>query len=443
MAHLAWFSPMPPTRTGVAPYSAEVVEALRADHTIDVYPESRAHDFIWTHLKRPYDLMVYQLGNSTLHGYIWPYLFRYPGLVVLHDARLHHARAAALLGRERRDEYRLEFALNEPDVTPDAAELGIVGLDNFLYYNWPMRTLVVDSSRVTAVHAPLLAEELKEKHPSAAIETIRLSQGELISEARAAEARSQVRARYGIEDDVVLFGIFGGLTPEKRVPQVLRATATTILYNPKVRLMLAGAAAGHYDVAADVRERDLEKEVIITGYLDDDEDFTDHLAACDVSLNLRWPTAREVSGPWLRALAAAKPTVTIDLAHMANVPALDPRTWTAAPLGTAYDDTPAPVTVALDVLDEDHSLRLAMLRLSNDADLRNRLGAAAREHWIRHHSKQCMIDDYRRVITRALSTPRERPANAALPRHLTDIADRKLHALLEPFGLARDPWSRL
>ena len=26
--------------------------------------------------------------------------------------------------------------------------------------------------------------------------------------------------------------------------------------------------------------------------------------ACDVSLNLRWPTAREMSGPWLRALAA-------------------------------------------------------------------------------------------------------------------------------------------
>ena len=118
----------------------------------------------------------------------------------------------------------------------------------------------------------------------------------------------------------------------------------------------------------------------VTGYLDDDDDFTDHLAACDVSVNLRWPTAREMSGPWLRALAAGRPTIIIDLAHMADVPALDPRTWTVAPLGSPSDALPTPVTVAIDVLDEDHSLRLAMLRLANDPDLRDRLGVAAREY---------------------------------------------------------------
>jgi glycosyltransferase involved in cell wall biosynthesis len=297
---------------------------------------------------------------------------------------------------------------------------------------------------VTAVHAAILAEELKEQHPSAIIERIRLSQGDLLSDERVAEARSKIRARYDIDDKAVLFGVFGGLTPEKRVPQVLRATAATLLYNANVRLLLAGAAAGHYNVKADVKKLQLEKSVIVTGYLDDDDEFTDHLAACDVSLNLRWPTAREVSGPWLRALAAGKPTVTIDLAHMADVPALDPRTWTVAPLGTAYDDTPAAVTVALDVLDEDHSLRLAMLRLSTDEDVRARVGAAAREYWIRNHSKKGMADDYRRVIARALTTPKERESTRRnLPAHLTDAADRKLHALLEPFGLPAEPWSTL
>ena len=253
MPRLAWFSPMPPSRTGVAPYSAEVVEALRADHLIDVYPEARAHDFLWTHLRQPYDLIVYQLGNSTLHEYIWPYLFRYPGLTVLHDGRLHHARAAALLRRERRDDYRTEFAASEQDVSPDAAELGIVGLDNYLYYNWPMRTLVVEASRVTAVHAPILAEELRTRHPGAIVESIRLSQGEVISDSRIRDARARIRTLYGIPDDVVLFGVFGGLTPEKRVPQVLRALAATMLYSANVRLILAGAAPAHYDVEKDIR----------------------------------------------------------------------------------------------------------------------------------------------------------------------------------------------
>src|SRR3972149_1547968 len=127
---LAWFSPMPPVPTGVAACSAEVVAALRAAHDIDVFvDEPVAHacataeegsalaagasakaagasakaaaDFVWLHRRAPYDLVVYQLGNSSHHDYEWPYVFRYPGLAVLHDAHLHHARAAALLRTQR------------------------------------------------------------------------------------------------------------------------------------------------------------------------------------------------------------------------------------------------------------------------------------------------------------------------------------------------------
>src|SRR5215210_5563134 len=115
MARLAWFSPMPPVRSGIASYSAEVVRALRQTHHIDVYVDSSsdsgsaqldpsvadgpasAHDFVWQHHKQPYDLTIYQIGNSSHHDFLWPYLFRYPGLHVLHDVHLHHARAAALL----------------------------------------------------------------------------------------------------------------------------------------------------------------------------------------------------------------------------------------------------------------------------------------------------------------------------------------------------------
>jgi hypothetical protein len=38
-----------------------------------------AHEFVWRHRRAPYDLVVYQLGNSSHHDYQWPYLFRYPG----------------------------------------------------------------------------------------------------------------------------------------------------------------------------------------------------------------------------------------------------------------------------------------------------------------------------------------------------------------------------
>ena len=54
---------------------------------------------------------------------MWPYLFRYPGLVVLHDAHLHHARAWSLLRRKRHEAYRAEFEFNHPEAPPGAQML--------------------------------------------------------------------------------------------------------------------------------------------------------------------------------------------------------------------------------------------------------------------------------------------------------------------------------
>src|SRR6185436_9763320 len=158
---IAWFSPFPPVRTGIAGRSAELVAALAARGvSVDRYPEAAAHDFPWRHRQAPYDLVVYQFGNSSHHDYAWPYALRYPGLVVLHDTRLHHARAALLLRETRAADYRAELAWSEPAVSPDAAELAVAGFDSRLYYDWPMVRGLVASSRLTAVHGDAAREEL-------------------------------------------------------------------------------------------------------------------------------------------------------------------------------------------------------------------------------------------------------------------------------------------
>src|SRR5262245_8180645 len=175
MMRVAWFTPWPPQRSGIAGRSAEIVPLLcDAGHGIDVFvdeaavPVARvpdatppasgrlrvqgAHDFVWRATQRQYDVVVYQLGNSKLHEFIWPYLFRWPGLTVLHDARLHHARGRALLRRRRADEYRTEFAWNHPGVSADLAELAVSGFEGPYYYEWAMTRSVVASSRLVATH---------------------------------------------------------------------------------------------------------------------------------------------------------------------------------------------------------------------------------------------------------------------------------------------------
>lgn len=350
----------------------------------------------------------------------------------MHDPHLHHARAAALLRTRRYADYRAEFAANHPDSPPEAAELAVSGFDSHLYYMWPMVRLVVQASKLSAVHSREMADRLRSDSGSDRIECLRLSQGTLVPKERERAARRDVRVHYHIAADAVTFGCFGGLTPDKRLPQILDAFRAVRAYVPEACLMLAGAQVEHYDLVADVHARDLQDSVIVTGYLETDEQLTDCIAAVDVTLNLRWPTARELSGPWLRSLAAGKPSIVMDVLQLVDIPTLDPRTWSKSAGGAPPEQEP--VAVAIDILDEDHSLRLAMRRLAEDAELRQTLGSAAQSYWKREHSPEAMLADYLRLMAAAGAMPA--PPRGSLPEHLVDDGTRLLQQLVAPFGIA-------
>ena len=91
-----------------------------------------------------------------------------------------------------------------------------------------------------------------------------------------------------------------------------------------------------------------------------------------------------------------------------------------------------PVTVALDILDEDHSLRLAMRRLATDPALRTSLGAAGQRYWDREHSMPRMVGDYERALVEAAALP---APSVTLPEHLVSNGERILNEVLAEFGL--------
>jgi glycosyltransferase involved in cell wall biosynthesis len=416
IVHLAWFTPWPPQTSGVAGRSVDVTRELAArGYAIDVFVDRQfvpatmpvpdgpaadgevrvqsAHDFVWRRQRGHHDVVVYQVGNSTAHTFIWPYLLRYPGVVMLHDAHLHHSRGAALLTPVSGEAYRAAFAADHPDVNADVAELDVVGFDGSYYYLWPMVGSAIRSSRAVAVHARGNVDRLRVDFPTTPIEYVALGMGR--ERATSERERSAFRASCGIPADALLFGLFGGLTADKRVPQVLRAFARLRTLEPRAHLLLAGWPDPRVELPQTIAALGLGPAVTVAPNLDD-EAFEDAIGSVDVSLNLRWPTARETSGPWVQALAASRPTVVIDLEHHAHVPALDPQSWIRRP-GTGLEP---PIAVALDILDEEHSLGLAMSRLARDPELRATLGAAARQFWEREHSVSRMADDYDRMLRR-------------------------------------------
>ena len=416
---IAWFSPLPPSRSGIAAYTAELVPVLRArDYTIDTFAEADARSFVWKQRRIPYDLTVFQMGNAAVHDYMWAYLFRYPGLVVLHDAQLHQARALWLTRRwqPRRADYLAEFRANHPEAPSDAGELIAAGLGGSLYHHWPLIRLVVEGSRLTLVHNRSLMEQLQEHYPAARFAQVEMGVRDPSSTPVARAASPIVRP--GGDHSIVL-AAFGGVTPEKRIPQLLRAVAAIADRHPSLHLLLVGDTVDHYDAVADAKRWGIADRVHITGYVADLE-LGAYLSAVDICACLRWPTNRETSASWLRCLGAGRATVVTDLAHQGDVPTLDPRDWRKR--DTAPTEERAPVAVSIELVDEDHSLQLALDRLARDQALRAALGKAARTWWEQHHQLHTMADGYERALKLAVESA---VPNPALPRHLVaDGSDR-------------------
>ncbi len=457
MPRLAWFSPLPPVKSGISQYNRELLPELATAHQIDLFvdgnprrftsPDPRirvldAHDFVWKNCREPYDLTVFHMGNAPCHDYMWAYLVRHPGLVVLHDGQLHHARARQLLDQQRYEDYRSEFRYNHPDVNADVAELGAEGLLGSLTYLWPMLRTVVESSRLVVVHNPWLADDVRLAHPQARVEVVRMG---IPRPAPRDGSAASIRRRHRIPEDAVLFIAFGKVTPEKRVREAMRAMAAVSEAVPNAHLLLAGETVDYYDTMDDARSLGLMSRVSVAGFVPD-EDIDDYLAAADVCLCMRWPSSRETSASWLRCMAAGRPAITTDLVHTADIPTLDPRNWsvlhasaglkagTTEEAGTTGTE---PVGVSIDIIDEDHSLKLAIRRLATDAPLREMLGRNARTLWNQWFRLDQMASGYRDAIDLALAATARRAVDRAhLPGHLFQRGTEHAEQLLKDAGLS-------
>ncbi len=452
---IAWFSPVPPDRSGIAAYTQELLPLLQSSsRSIDLFVDLDAHvehlghaaptkyqalptnlpcpaysaqEFVWRHRRRPYDLTVYQMGNARCHDYMWAYLFRYPGLLVLHDLQVHQARAMWLLSRlePRLHDYIAELAANHPGVRPEVGHLIAAGFGGSLFRLWPMTRLAIQTSRLTVVHNARLAARLEAEHHEAVIRTIEMG----VTDPMAVARKPGLRERLGIPTDALVIGAFGGITAEKRVPQILGAVASVGQRERPVHVLLAGQRAAHYDLDADVRKFGLDRRVHVAGYVPD-EDLAAAMAESDICACLRWPSNGETSASWLRALGAGRPTIITALAHLQDIPALqlspDDPAWTG--------DPERAVTVSLDPWDEPAALPRALDMLCANENLRQTIGVNARRWWEAHHRLAPMAARYQALLEEAAA----RPAPAVnLPPHLRDDGESALQ--LAAFGIER-PW---
>jgi len=347
---VAFFSPLPPARSGIADYSAALLDELKKLVQVEVF-SSRPQSF----RPKDFDVALYQVGNNIHHDFCYEMALEYPGVVVVHEANLHHLIADLTIKRGDWDAY-LRAVEHEggPEALAYAQRVrGLeVGPD---YEGLPMLRRLLSHSKAAIVHSGCVETELRGAGFSGAV--ARIPHGAWIPNA----SRSDFRDRLGLDEATPLIGIFGFLKPYKRIAESLRAFRRLIRVHPQAKMILVGEPHPELQLQSLIRSLDLGSHVRVLGFRPIEE-FVGYLAACDIILNLRYPTVGENSGTLMRALGLGKAVIVSEVGSFSELP-----------------DTIC-LKAPVDATEEDHLFEYLNLLVSRPGTA-DALGAKARQ-WV-------------------------------------------------------------
>ena len=383
---VAYYSPFPPERSGIADYSALLVPALQ--QRLDVVVQRGAKP------PRGTDASLYHVGNNPeAHAWIVEALRRRPGIVVLHDFVLHHLVAGMTIGQGDPEGY-LDAMQRDAGVVGRLLAHGVV--DNLLPPIWeyraqdfPLTREVLNVARGVICHSRYVEQRVREYAYAGQISVIPMPAWPSIAVSPRAAPEGSPR-----------FACIGYLNAAKRIPQLLEAFARARGRFPSATLVLAGAAAADVDV-----ER-LGDGVHRLPHLEEGE-LWQLLTDCDVCISLRGPTMGETSGMAIRALSLGKPLVVSDVGWCSELP----------------DAVAAKVPLGEDEVDV---LAATLECLAADDDLRRTMGEAARDHARREHALDRVAERYVAAIEEIAGGPGVRDTVIQEVAHAaTDVGLRK------------------
>ena len=299
---------MPPAKSGIADYSAVLVEHLSAAADVEIINAARPG-----FNAAAYDAVVYQIGNNGYHDYVYETAVAHPGIVVLHESNLHHLLTDLTIRRDDWDGYVEACGYDGgPPARAFAERVRAleVGPD---YEGVPMLRRLLERSKAVIVHSRAVEADVRRAGFNGPV--ARIPHGAWLPDGD----RLGFRDKLGLDDSTPLIGVFGFLKPYKRIAESLRAMRRLVRVRPDVKMILCGEAHPDFPVAQLIRGLGLEENVRMMGYVPIEE-FTGYISACDIILNLRFPTVGASSGTLLRSLGLGRAVVVSNVGSFAEYP---------------------------------------------------------------------------------------------------------------------------
>lgn len=372
---LAFISPLPPERTGIADYSAELLPALSAYYDIELIVTQpvvqdpwinhygHIRDLMWLRENaQSIDRVLYQMGNSPFHDYMLPLMSEIPGVVVLHDFYLGslmswlelngagHVWTQALYDSHGYSAVQARYR--------DAERAK---------WHYPANAHVLQHALGIIVHSEYARGLARQWYEADDHRHWRVVPH--LRKASRMDNRLAARQHLGLETDDFLVCSFGFLGPAKLNHRLLQAWLKSPLASDK-RCYLVFVGENHGDdyggeLLKTIRSSACGQRIRITGYAPTDL-FRAYLAAADVAVQLRTHSRGETSGTVLDCMNYGLPVILNAHGTMAEL------------------DRGAAWMLSDEFADQE--LAEALEKLWRYPELRRESGKRAQEHIRAHHA---------------------------------------------------------
>jgi glycosyltransferase involved in cell wall biosynthesis len=372
---LAFVSPLPPERTGIADYSSELLPALAAHYDIEVVVAQDRVDAPWVnrHCKvrnvswfrahaGEFDRVLYQVGNSPFHQHMLRLLREIPGTVVLHDFYMGGLMAW------------LEEHAGEKNAWTDAlyASHGYTAVrERFINAEaakrkYPVNLHILQHAQGLIVHSEY-SRNLAQKWYGESFKAWKIIPH--LRSAAGAFDKAAARKQLDIEENAFVICSFGFLDSTKLNHRLINAwLGSALAGDARCNLIFVGENhGGDYgsSLTQTIRSSGLGNRIRITGFASS-EIFQQYLIAADMAVQLRTHSRGETSGTVLDCMNLALPLITNANGSMAEL------------------DSEAVWMLPDEFVDAD--LTDALEKLWRQPEKRQTLGARAREIILSSHA---------------------------------------------------------
>lgn len=391
---LAYVSPLPPARSGISDYSAELLPELAAHYQIDVivaqesvspadaginyklrsvaWFEENAHVF---------DRVIYHFGNSSFHEHMFHLIEKIPGTVVLHDFFLSGIAAHMEVHLGHQGFWTRALYLGHGYRAVSQRVNGADTADAVWKYSCNLRVLQQAEGIIVHSHYSIrLAQQWYGENSGLKWAEIPLLRTPRFPNAR---THAETKAKLGFSESDFVVCSFGLLGPSKLNNRLLDAwLESELAQDEHCHLVYVGQnSEGEFgeNLLKKINASPCRDRIKITGWADADM-FKAYLEVADAAVQLRTLSRGETSAAVLDCLNYGIATIVNANGSMSDIP-----TSSLVKLPDDFDDA-----------ELSDSLNL----LRHDTAARERIGAQGQQLIHTRHSPRACAFLYRQAIER-------------------------------------------